>query len=288
MQCIENEFLKVTVNDELGGSLTSIFDKKLNQERQYQPVEGSWSGQDVVIFPFVARLNGTYKVGDNEYSMKNHGLARYHGFEVVKNDGEELTLRFAYDENTLKEYPYEFVLNVTYRLDGSSLEAVYSVYNPSFKPIYFGLGGHPALKIDEDEGNEIKGNHILFPKNTKVVKMKLDPTFSYIVGEEEETVLERIDLNRDLFRKEGTLMYRVNNLKECTLVRKNGQQIRYEFKNNAYLAIWTNPSKGDYVCVEPWTSLPDYLDAPKEYSEKKTLVGLSPKLTYTMSYKMIF
>lgn len=289
MLSIENDFLRISVNDSLGGSLTSIFDKTTNEELQYQPVEGSWNGQDVVIFPFVARLlNGTYSAKGKEYSMKNHGLARYNSFKVAKAEKNVIELEFASSEETLKQYPWNFLLKVTYTLDGRSLKVAYSVTNKDEKEMYFGLGGHPALRIDEDKNNEILGNYVLFPSNTKATLMKLDPTFSFITGEEEEKVLERLEVNRRIFQEKGTLMYKVNDLKECVLVRKNGRKIKYAFSNIDFLAIWTNPSKGDYLCVEPWTSLPDYLDANKEFKNKKTLKHLAPNKTFEMSYMMSF
>ena len=69
MYTIKNEYLRVTVTED-GGSLTSIYDIKNKQELLYQPDERSWKGQDVVIFPFVARLkNNSYMVDNTEYSM---------------------------------------------------------------------------------------------------------------------------------------------------------------------------------------------------------------------------
>lgn len=52
---IENSFLRVEI-ESLGGALSSIFDKENNDEILYQPEVDSWQGQDVAIFPFVARL----------------------------------------------------------------------------------------------------------------------------------------------------------------------------------------------------------------------------------------
>lgn len=289
MISIENDFLRVSVNDALGGSMTSIFDKKQNEELQYQPVEGSWTGQDVVIFPFVARLlGGNYFVNGKEYSMKNHGLARYNSFRVVEKEENKVVLAFESSESTLKEYPWAFELRVTYVVEGSSLKVSYSVKNKDKEAMPFGLGGHPALRIDESEDHEIKGNYLLFSKGTETTLMKLDPTFSFIVGEEEKTILERLDVERKMFVEKGTLMYKVNDLKGCTLIRKNGRKIGYEFSNIDYLAIWTNPTKGDYLCVEPWTSLPDYLDCDKEFKNKKTLKTLEPDASFEMSYRMIF
>lgn len=73
----ENEYISLEINEK-GGCLKSIFDKKRNVELLYQPLQDSWQGQDIFIFPFIARLkDGTYTIDDKEYSLKNHGLLRY-------------------------------------------------------------------------------------------------------------------------------------------------------------------------------------------------------------------
>lgn len=57
---IQNKELSITVNPN-GGALSSIYDLRKNKELLYQPIENSWQGQDVIIFPFVARLkDGNY------------------------------------------------------------------------------------------------------------------------------------------------------------------------------------------------------------------------------------
>ena len=114
MYTIENEFLRVTVTEN-GGSLTSIYDKEYNNELLYQPDERSWHGQDVVIFPFVARLkNGAYKVDGEEYYMKNHGLIRYNKMSLYKITDDSIIMYFDSNDDTLKEYPYRFHFEIKY------------------------------------------------------------------------------------------------------------------------------------------------------------------------------
>ena len=55
VQYIENQYLKVGVHLH-GGSLASIYDKEKCEELLYQPKPDSWQGQDIAIFPFIARL----------------------------------------------------------------------------------------------------------------------------------------------------------------------------------------------------------------------------------------
>ena len=52
---IENEKISLEVG-ERGGSMVSLFDKERGEELLYQPHPDSWQGQDIIIFPVVARL----------------------------------------------------------------------------------------------------------------------------------------------------------------------------------------------------------------------------------------
>ena len=74
MVVLENDILKIEINEN-GGCLKSIYDKIKNEELLYQPDKRSWSGQDVVIFPFVARLkNGSYTVDGKLSAQWEHTI----------------------------------------------------------------------------------------------------------------------------------------------------------------------------------------------------------------------
>ena len=141
---IENNILKIDVNLN-GGALTSIFDKRSNEELLYQKDERSWMGQDVVIFPFVARLkDGSYLYDNKEYFMKNHGLIRYNTLDVIYHDLTKIVLGFQYNEETLLQYPFKFNFEISYELIDNILKIEYHVYNVDDKVMYFNVGGHPA------------------------------------------------------------------------------------------------------------------------------------------------
>lgn len=53
--------------------------------------------------------------------------------------------------STLARYPYDFELYNTYRLDGNKLTTMYRVINTGLIAMPFGIGGHPAFKIDANE-----------------------------------------------------------------------------------------------------------------------------------------
>jgi len=276
----------------LGGSLTSI--KVNGVEHLYQPDPRSWGGQDVVIFPFVARLKDqTYTVDGKEYSMKNHGLARYNKFSVVSESDESSTILFQSNEETLKQYPYRFKLYVTYTKndDDLSLKVNYRVVNIEEKPIYFGLGGHPALKVDyieTDTEHDTSGNYLIFDEELDLDYYELVDNYSFVGERKHLGKVKQFELNKDFFRKWNTLLLDAKDIHNVTLLRKNGEKILYHFDNIKYLALWSFPQYGDYVCVEPWVSVPDFKDGDKELPKKKTLIKLDSGKEYEMSYEIKF
>lgn len=291
IEYIENETLRVGVNL-LGGCLASIIDKSNGEELLYQPVPNSWQGQDVVIFPFVARLKGrTYTHKGKEYSLRNHGLVRYYELEVYSKEKDAITLRFHSNEETLKEYPFPFDLLVSYHLEGKTLRVQYRVENQGEETMPFGMGAHPAFRVDyEEEEDEwgLYGNSVQFDRTLELTRIVFDETASFIMGEEPYGVTDHIVIHRDIFQEYGTLALKGEGIDKATLIRKNGRKIRFNFKNIRYFILWGHVQYGDYVAIEPWMSLPDFGDAPSEIMKKKTLIHLEPGQVYDFEYDASF
>ena len=145
--------IKVEINEK-GGCLNSI--QKDGYEYLWQGAQESWTGKDVSIFPWIARLkDGNYFVDGKEYSMKNHGLCRYATLDVKAQKSNEVTLELKSNDETLAQYPFKFVFNSTYKVEGTTLKVAYKVTNVDDKTMYFGIGGHPAFNIPfEREGDD--------------------------------------------------------------------------------------------------------------------------------------
>lgn len=286
---IENDILSVGLNLH-GGCLSSIVDRRNQEELLYQPVPESWSGQDIVIFPFIARLKDkTYTHKGKEYSLKNHGLARYADFEVAKQSKDSVTLRFVSNEGTLKEYPFPFCLEATYSVKGNVLHVHYEILNTGKETMPFGLGAHPAFRVDVEkkEGEwALEGNTIRFPSPLNLTRMVFEETGSFVVGEEPYGTAQDIPLSREWIRQYKTLALKAEEINEVTLCRKKGREISFRFPKMNYFILWSFPDYGDFVAIEPWMSLPDYDDCPKEIMEKKSLIHLEPGQTYSFEYQV--
>ena len=286
---IENEYLSVKALS-LGGSLSSIFDKKNKEEWLYQKEEGSWQGQDIAIFPFIARLKGkTYTHRGREYSLLNHGLCRYNEFRVVEQKEDSLTLLFESNEVTLNAYPFHFSFLITYKLDGKCLNVNYEVTNLGEETMPFGLGAHPAFRIDSsiiDGKLDTSNNKVMLDKPTKLTRILFDEKGEFVLGEEEYGVKDSLPTSKKTFVDYKTLCVKGDNLHHVRLIRGSGKSLEFNFPKINYLVLWSFPDSGSFVAIEPWMSLPDFDDCEREIMKKRTLIHLKGKETYSFSYSV--
>lgn len=126
MITIENAFFHVEVN-ELGAELHSVLDKRTDQELLYQADSPAWAHQDVVLFPFIGPAKD-YVIANKKYSCPtNHGFCRVKKFTAIQKGEDFVTLRLLPDADTKAVYPFDFVLNATYKLEKNSLRRSFQV-----------------------------------------------------------------------------------------------------------------------------------------------------------------
>lgn len=288
MTQIENDELKVSI-DFKGGSLNSIYDKKRNKELLYQPRKDSWQGQDVFIFPFIARLkNQTYTYENKEYHLKNHGLIRYmEGKRETSRD--DVSIVFESDEETKKQYPFDFVAHVKYKLVHNKLIVSYLVKNKSNTPMPYMIGGHPAFMlpgIERVDEFDISGNYVTFDKTVSLIRIEQEETCSFNIGENEYKITDKINLSKELFHKINTYIFKANDFRFVTLHKLDGSTITLDIGEAKYLALWSGNSYGNFVAIEPWNGVPDYLDSSSDITKKKGIEFLSAGEETCFSYSI--
>src|SRR5574344_750171 len=179
--------LEIKIDEEKGGALSSILFN--GEEMLHQKDEKSWMGQDVNIFPFIARLqNGIYHVEGKAYSLKNHGLIRYMKPKVICRTASIITEVFESNEDTLKQYPFKFKFYVSYIIRNNTLTIKNTIINEDDKTMYYGLGFHPAIRLacnEEEDNLNIDGNYIDFGKKITLQK--------YLTDERGEFIKNKVD-----------------------------------------------------------------------------------------------
>ena len=151
---ISNGKLVVSV-DSLGAELKSL--RRVDTEKEYMWCGDAkyWNKTSPILFPQVGGLkNGEYRFNDETYKMPKHGFARDKEFQLMSHESTEIWFVLEADEETKKIYPFDFKLEIGYRLENMTLKVLWRVQNPSEETIYFSIGGHPAFNCPIHEKDD--------------------------------------------------------------------------------------------------------------------------------------
>lgn len=277
---IKNDKISVTVAG-LGAEIVSVIAG--GKERVWQNPTGEWAGHGPVLFPVCGHCGVT--VDGVSYPIKSHGFAKLEVF-ALKDKGEDfITLSLSANKETKKVFPFEFIFDVTYRIDGETLYIEYDVQNPADKPLYFACGGHESFALDCD----VDGYELQFDKEESLTHYYHNKA-GFLTGETAEYGNgQPFPLPIDFLQEGATLIFKNVRSNKVNLARKGGNAIAsITFEGFENLLVW-RAGEAKYVCIEPWTNLPDLVDVPdKEFSQKEGVIKVeaksSKKLVRTIAY----
>lgn len=235
--------------DENGAELHSL---KLNGEEFLWQCGSAWKRYAPVLFPFICSPeSGSYRADGREYRMPgNHGFARDSVFEKTAETETSVSYRLSSDDTTRQWYPYDFQLDITYALVNGGVEVRHTVKNTGGKTMYFYLGGHPAFICDIEAGESF----VEYEKPETIVQPVPDGQRTVLDGE------TRLPLNREQF-KYDVIMKDAPASGAVTLRKPDGGYVRLSFPDSECIAVWTGTSpEAQFICLEPWTSVPVYTD----------------------------
>lgn len=128
METLQNEFLTVEVSD-LGAELQSIKDAD-EHEYLWQGDDKYWGRRSPILFPIVCGLyQGTYRTEGGTFQLGRHGFARDINFRLLRHSDDKVTYVLSETEHTLRQYPYRFMLSVTYKLVDNEIHVIWHVFN---------------------------------------------------------------------------------------------------------------------------------------------------------------
>jgi galactose mutarotase-like enzyme len=242
-----------------------------------------WTGRSPLLFPVVGRLNGDRaRIDGAEYSLKQHGFARTSAFEVVEAIGTMCRLRLDAGDVTRALYPFEFRLDVTYRVAGVALTVTASVLNAGPGPMPVSFGFHPAFRWPLPYGGAREAHEIRFerpePGPTRLLSDGL--LGPYADGTPVEG--DRLRL-RDALFDAGALVFDRMASRRVAYGVPGRRSIEVAFAGMPHLGIWTKPGAG-FVCIERWQGHADPVGYEGELSEKPgiVLVGRGEVRSFSM------
>lgn len=252
---IQNENLILQI-DSLGAQMMEL-QSRYGTQFLWDGNPEYWAGRAINLFPYVGRLtNKSYEFDGKLYPMDIHGFAWISEMVVSGNGEDWIEFRLSSNEETRKQYPFEFEYGVRYVLDGWNVLITYLVKNNDTRSMPFGLGGHPGFRVPLEDGFQFEDYYLEFsdPCDPNQVCYTSD---CYVSGKERRYLLENrkiLRLSHNMF--DGDAIVLKNMAREVTLKAKGSEKsITVTYPQMQYLGLWHMPgTDAPYICIEPWIS----------------------------------
>ena len=286
---LKNESLTVLIEDK-GAQLCSV-KNTAGTEYIWKADPAVWNRHAPLLFPVIGRLQGgQYTVHGKTYNISAHGFARDSVFAVKETTDTRAVFTLTHSEATKAVYPFSFLLTVTYELSGKQLKKSCQVENRSKNTMYFELGGHDGFAIPA--GESMDDYAILLTGLNSFVPYGMDEACMLTPkGESVSPEQGRIPLKPMPNYGLDTVVVDAPPSHTAQLVNKDNQpRVTLEFADYDYLGLWTMdlPVDTNYVCIEPWTTLPDATFVGRNLTEKQGIRALAPKEVQTITYTTTF
>ena len=282
---IKNSVLNVEISS-LGAEMQSI--KKNNIEYLWQGDENTWKNKATNIFPFVGKMqDGKYIYKGITYEMGSHGFTRYADFTVDKREDEKIIFKMTSNNNILKNYPFVFDYFIIYELKENTLFITSKVINKDNKKMYFALGGHPGFIAPINDRLTFDDYYLIFDDICKVNNIKTSS--KGLVTHKEQFNLKDdkiLNLSYSLFDNDALIFE--NMAKGVTLkTDKDDKSVYVKYENMPYLGIWQTPKKHpNFICIEPWTSLPTRDCIIEDIEKQEGLICLDASKEYENTWSI--
>ena len=128
----------LSINVSLGttGAELLSFRAPDGEELLWQGEKSIWGRRGPVIFPILGGWpEGYYLCNGEKYTMDKNGFARLKAFDARQTDDSTVVFTLQSDSSTFRQYPFDFLLSVKYRITGSALHVTLRVKNNSDTPM---------------------------------------------------------------------------------------------------------------------------------------------------------
>ncbi len=239
---LRDDDAEVTVAPSRGALVTRFFDgtrEILYLDRaSFLDTSKNVRGGIPVLFPSPGKLeNDRWSRNGKSGALKQHGFARNAAWKVAQTDVStraQATLALDSSEETRKEYPFDFRVELTFSLRAPTLRIGITVENKSAEPMPYGFGFHP---------------YFLAPLAEKsAAHIETTATRAWDNVEKRERPLGKIQLGgpeQDLHLLDHPNTSSALHLPRGAVAVDGSPQ----FKR---WVIWTLPEK-EFICLEPWT-----------------------------------
>lgn len=281
MITLRNNTLCVTISP-LGAEMQSVLDAR-QVERIWQGDPSFWTGRAPVLFPVAGKLkDNAYLLDGQKHTLPQHGFARGRRFSV-EHAAQDATTFLLRGDGSEPGFPFLYAFRVRYSIQENAIRVEYTVDNLDTRAFWYGIGAHEAYACPEG----ICAYALEFEKEETLTRRVLS---GGLLTGETELVRNRcklLPIEPSLFEND-TQVYSSLASRAVTLRSvAHERTVRVEFADFDYLLIWTKPGAG-FLCIEPWSNLPDFIDTDQDITKKPGIAKLSPGETRSHAHTITF
>ena len=289
MYVLENDLVRVTIS-ELGAEVRSFVLKKDGSEYIWQGDPKIWVGRAPLVFPIVGRLKeNEYTHDGHTFAMPQHGFGSASSFSLIEQVPDHLVLSLKDNAETLEHYPFRFELQIRYSLSGTTLTKSHTMKNLDDRMLYYAIGGHDGYNLFFHEGEVLEDYELDFHGLDKLTPLEVDSNY-HILKETYDLPLQRgkLPLTMEVFRKGALVCHDIPVRNIRIISRKSKRSICVSFEDFKTVGIWTKylPKAANYLCIEPWSTLPDCAYVGKALEEKVDIRKLLPNAHETLQFSV--
>lgn len=276
---IKNSNLIAQINH-FGAELSSL---KNNQSIEYiwEGNANFWGKHSPVLFPIVGTLkNNSYQCNGRQYHLSRHGFARDMVFELIDKRENSATFAIQSSDDTRKQYPFNFELQINYTLEDNSLSIYYKVVNKSGSQMPFSIGAHPAFSL---AGN-FEDYNLQFEKDELLEYNLLENDLITNETNVLDATNKLVPLNYELFKNDA-LIFKSLQSKYVTILKNQTPLLRVNYANFPHLGIWTKIN-APFLCIEPWFGYSDSVESNGNLMEKDGIQIIEPQQTFEAKFSI--
>ncbi|QCI93884.1 aldose 1-epimerase family protein [Novosphingobium sp. EMRT-2] len=260
----------------LGAELWSLRDAQ-GREFMTDADPAFWSGHAPLLFPIVGALAGDrYRIDGDTFTLPRHGFARRMPFELAARDDDRVTFRLTDSAATCAVYPFAFVLEMAFVVDGATLRMTATVSNPGARPLPFAFGYHPAFAWPLPGGATKAAHRVVFERDEPAALRVLDAASGLVAPEPRATPVKgrELALSPDLFAADALIWDDLAS-RALSYGADGGSWLDIAFPDTPMLGLWQKPG-ADYLCIEPWQGHADAVGFAGDFRERPGVVLLPP------------
>lgn len=260
----------------LGAELWSLRDAQ-GREFMTDADPAFWTGHAPLLFPIVGALaEDRYRIDGDTFTLPRHGFARRMPFELAARDDDRVTFRLTDSAATCAVYPFAFVLEMAFVVDGATLRMTATVSNPGARPLPFAFGYHPAFAWPLPGGAAKAAHRVVFEKDEPGALRVLDAASGLIAAKPRVTPVKgrELALSPDMFAADALIWDDLAS-RALSYGADGGSWLDIAFPDMPMLGLWQKPG-AHYLCIEPWQGHADAVGFAGDFREKPGVVLLPP------------